>query len=58
MDGSVRVLVFTGSGRSFFAGDDLGQVEAPPRQVTALHSGYNDVLGTSNALRVISQALN
>jgi 2-(1,2-epoxy-1,2-dihydrophenyl)acetyl-CoA isomerase len=62
MDDGVRVVVFTGSGRAFSAGDDISgsrpdyggaQTLAP-----SIPPGHRDPIGTYEGLRVLSQTLN
>ena len=59
MDDRVRVLVFAGEGRAFCAGDHLGGYhDGAPASVAKIEGGHTTAIGTENALRVFSQALN
>ncbi len=62
MDNAIRVIVFIGQGRGFCAGDDLKAYSRGAASADALMApippGHDNALGTYNALRHISQALN
>lgn len=58
MDDAIRVVIFTGEGSAFWAGDDLKGYSGESTQVPQIHHGHHNPSGTYNGLRAISQALN
>jgi 2-(1,2-epoxy-1,2-dihydrophenyl)acetyl-CoA isomerase len=60
MSDSVRVIVFTGGGTAFWAGDDLSgtKPDLANAAVPKIFHGHHTPTGTYNGLRVISQTVN
>jgi 2-(1,2-epoxy-1,2-dihydrophenyl)acetyl-CoA isomerase len=60
MDDRVRVLVFTGQGRAFCAGDDITGRPLPNEKqlMPDIFPGHREAIGTYEGLRVHSQTVN
>ncbi|MBI2886913.1 MAG: enoyl-CoA hydratase/isomerase family protein [Chloroflexi bacterium] len=62
MDDAVRVVVFTGSGRAFSAGDDITgrqvQFAGAQQLVPDIPRGHSTPIGTYDGLRALSQTVN
>lgn len=59
MDDGVRVIVFTGEGRGFWAGDNLkSYTTGSAGHMPQIDGGHHDALSTYNGLRTISQTVN
>ncbi len=61
MDNAVRVLVFTGSGGAFCAGDDISGQKKPisgEPLMPPIPAGHDNEIGTYEGLRHLSQTLN
>ena len=62
MDNQVWIIIFTGTGRAFCAGDDLKGyaqgIQTEPGLVPPIPPGHDNGIGTYDSLRMISQELN
>lgn len=59
VDPAIRVVVFTGAGGAFCAGDDLAEYHRDdPVTVARIGPGHDGPMGTVNGLAAYSQALN
>ncbi|MCP4958454.1 MAG: hypothetical protein GY925_04195 [Actinomycetia bacterium] len=60
MDDAARVVIFTGKGDAFWAGDDLsgGDIDRSNAAVPPIFAGHHSPMGTYNGLRVLSQTVN
>ena len=60
MDDTIRVVLFTGRGSAFWAGDDLSGIQSDRDNalVPPIFHGHHTPTGTYNGLRVLSQTVN